>query len=300
MKAMLLPCAILLVSALPVSAQDHQHPPDYAPSTPAASAVGHEHISHGDYAAAADLAVMPSPEVPTDWAADNVYGATAMDAARKALFRGTRDTISHLVLVDQLEWRANDGGDAIAWRGKAWYGGDIDRFMLRTEGEARLHGPAEKAEVQALWRHAVGPYANLELGVRQDIRPSPNRTHATVGIDMMLPYWFEVESALFLSHKGDVSARVEVSHDMRLTNALILQPRAELNLSAQDVPELGIGSGLSDGAFGLRLRYAPDPAFAPYIGVNWERKFSDTGRFARSAGESRSATSFVAGLRFWF
>jgi len=34
--------------------------------------------------------------------------------------------------------------------------------------------------------------------------------------------------------------------------------------------------------------------------VNWERKFGDGARFARSDGGDASDTSLVMGVRFWF
>ena len=49
--------------------------------------------------------------------------------------------------------------------------------------------------------------------------------------------------------------------------------RAEAELSAQDIEELGIGAGLSEGSIGLRLRYQLSPLFAPYVGVEYERAF---------------------------
>ena len=81
---------------------------------------------------------------------------------------------------------------------------------------------------------------------------------------------------------------------------LILQPMAEVNFAGQDVPENGIGSGLSDVELGLRLRYEIVREFAPYVGVEWARKFGDTARFARAAGEDRSGASFVMGVKAWF
>src|SRR3546814_1384295 len=72
--------------------------------------------------------------------------------------------------------------------------------------------------------------------------------------DLLAPYWFEVEGALFLSNKGDLLARLEGYYDQRITQKLILQPMAEANFALQDVPETGIGSGLSDFELGLRLR----------------------------------------------
>ena len=79
-----------------------------------------------------------------------------------------------------------------------------------------------------------------------------------------------------------------------------LQPRVELNLSAQDVPTSNIGSGVTDAEAGLRLRYEIRREFAPYVGVSWERRFGDTARYSRAAGEGTGGFSLVAGIRAWF
>jgi copper resistance protein B len=94
--------------------------------------------------------------------------------------------------------------------------------------------------------------------------------------------------------------RLEGYYDQRITQKLILQPRAELNFALQDVPETGVGSGLSDVELGLRLRYEIVKEFAPYLGVEWARKLGDTARFARAAGEDPGGVSFVMGVRTWF
>ena len=240
-----------------------------------------------------------TPADAGDWAADALHDPKAMADARAALFRSTRDSRASLVRLDQLEWRMGKAKDGLAWQGRAWTGGDLDRFLLRSEG-AMAGDMVEEGEVRALWSHAIGPYANLEAGIRQDFGHGPARTHATLGVDAMLPYWIEAEGAVFLSHKGDVTARVELTHDMRLTNRLILQPRLEADLSVQDVPALGLGSGITEASAGLRLRYAIQPRLAPYVGVHRERKLGDTARFARAAGEGTEATSFVAGVFFFF
>ena len=95
-------------------------------------------------------------------------------------------------------------------------------------------------------------------------------------------------------------ARIEGDIDHRIAQKLILQPRLEANFAAQDIPENAIGSGLSNLELGLRLRYEIAREFSPYVGVSWDRKFGDTARYARAAGENVSSTSFVAGIRFWF
>jgi copper resistance protein B len=73
-----------------------------------------------------------------------------------------------------------------------------------------------------------------------------------------------------------------------------------MNLSANEVRELEIGKGVNDFELGLRLRYEFSRKFAPYIGVNWERKVGDTADFAREHGEDTSSLSFVSGIKFWF
>lgn len=135
--------------------------------------------------------------------------------------------------------------------------------------------------------------------MRQDVEPK-SRTYATVGFETLLPYWIEAGGGLFLSNKGDVLGRAEGAIDWRLTQRLILQPRAELNFAAQDIPETATGSGLSDGELGLRLRYEVRREFAPYVGVTWARRFGRTADYARTQGREVSDTSFVIGLRGWF
>src|SRR3546814_9168030 len=99
---------------------------------------------------------------------------------------------------------------------------------------------------------------------------------------------------------SDLTARIEAEYDLRLTQKLILQPAAELNFAAQDVPELGVGSGLSTAELGLRLRYQFVPEFAPYIGVNYERDFGDTADFRRARDEKVGGWNFLIGIRSWF
>lgn len=62
----------------------------------------------------------------------------------------------------------------------------------------------------------------------------------------------------------------------------------------------GIGSGLVNAELGLRVRYEIVREFAPYVGVAWERKFGETARIARAAGEDTGGFNLVAGVRVWF
>jgi copper resistance protein B len=241
-----------------------------------------------------------APPVPADHAAEAFYSSVEMAWARAAMLKESGGMIFSQVMLDRLEYRLGKGADGYHWEGEGWFGGDTNRLAFKTEGEGEIDGGLESAEVQALYSRAIDPWFNLEAGVRHDFRPDPDRTYAVVGIEGLAPYWFEVGAQAFLSTKGDAHLRLEASYDQRITQRLILQPAAKLNIAAQDVPELGIGSGISDMELGLRLRYEFAREFAPYVGVHRERKIGDSARFARAEGKDASATSLVMGVRFWF
>jgi copper resistance protein B len=208
-------------------------------------------------------------------------------------------------LVDQLEVTFGDGGEGYSWDAQFWYGGDVDKFWLKTEGEDAFGGEFEGVELQGLWSHAIDPWFDLQAGLRQDIGAGPDRTHLVLGIQGLAPYWFEVEGAVFLSTEGEITARVEAEYDLRLTQELILQPKVEVDFSLQDIPELQLGSGITAAELGARLRYEFFPAsgpavIAPYVGLLYERAFGRTEDFRTAAGEASDGLKAVAGLRIWF
>ena len=241
----------------------------------------------------------PNTETGPPSAADRIWGAAAMRASRQAVYQEHGDMQLFWFQGDRLEYRAREGDNGYLWDVQGYYGGDLNKFWFKSEGEGSFGEPVEQAEVQALYSRAIAPFFDLQAGVRQDMT-GPDRTHAVIGIQGLMPYMFEVDAAAFLSNKGDLTARIEAEYDQRLTQKLILQPRAELNLSAQDIPELGIGSGIDNLELGLRLRYEIVREFAPYIGVEQEWKLGGSRNFARLAGEDPSVTNYVIGVRFWF
>jgi copper resistance protein B len=259
------------------------------------------HAGHG--AAASGPAVAPPPAAALSGpahAADAVYGAQAMAESREAMREEHGAMRTGKVLLDRLEYRLANGRDGFAWDAQGWYGGDIHKLWLKSEGEGAFGEGVEHGEVQAFWSRAIDPWFDLQLGLRHDFGHGPDRSYLALGVQGLAPYWFEVDAAAFVSEKGDVSARFEAEYDLRLTQRLILQPAAEVEFSLADVPELGIGSGLSSAEAGLRLRYEIAPQFAPYIGIEYERGFGDTARFRRAAGERAGGWSVLAGLRAWF
>lgn len=230
-----------------------------------------------------------------------------VDAARSRhdLVKEHGGLAAYRVLVDQAEVAFGNGRNGYSFDAQAWYGGDINKLWIKTEGEGTFGEAFEGAEVQALWSRAVSPWFDAQLGVRQDIQSGPDRTYLVAGIQGLAPYWFEVEGTAFLSNKGDLTARLEAEYDLRLTQALIFQPLVEVDLAMQDVPELGIGSGLSTAEIGARLRYRILPSsgpaeISPYIGIEYERAFGNTARFRRLTDEGVGGWTLLVGLRTWF
>jgi copper resistance protein B len=238
--------------------------------------------------------------LPSDHFADRDFPGAEMARSRDIMMKDSGGNNFGQVLLNLFEYQAHSGRDGYRWDGEGFYGGDINRLWLKSEGEGEFGRGIDSAEVQVLYSRAIDPYFNLQGGIRQDFGRGPDRTYATIGVEGLAPGMFEVEGALFLSTKGDLLGRVEGYYDQRITQRLILQPRAEVNFAAQDIPENDIGSGLVNIELGARLRYEFSRQFAPYIGVSYLRKAGDTARLSRLAGEDVHATSFVAGIRFWF
>jgi copper resistance protein B len=289
----------------PAQAADQACPPEHAAMghcKPSAAAAGGEAVAAsqmGTGGTALPAGDARAPAAPTANYADRVWGQDAMAPSRTTLRNEHGGSTFWQVMFNLAEVQVRDGRDGYRWDGEAWYGGDINRLTVKTEGEGAFREDAE-GEIQALYSRAVGPYFNLQAGVRQDFAPGPDRTYATIGFEGLAPYWFDVEGALFLSDKGDVFGRLEGYYDQRITQRLILQPRAEVNLSAQDVPTSRVGAGVTDAELGLRLRYELRREFAPYVGMSWERKFGDTARLARADGEGTGGFIAVVGVRTWF
>lgn len=232
-------------------------------------------------------------------AADAIWGAAVMRESREALARENGGMATVGLVIDRLEYRARRGYDGFQWDGKAWYGGDLHRAWLESEGEAAIGEGLEDADISLLYGRAISPWFDLQAGVRQDLA-GPRRTYLDLGIQGLAPYLFEVEADVYLSSKGDLTATAEIELDQRITQRLIVQPRAEIALSAQEVPELRIGAGIEKIEAGVRLRYEINREFAPYVGIEQEWKIGGSADYARSEGEDTSSTSYVMGIRAWF
>ncbi|MFP7753595.1 copper resistance protein B [Thermodesulfobacteriota bacterium B35] len=209
------------------------------------------------------------------------------------------DPLLGRLLVDQMEVRAGDGSDPLAWDAEGWLGYDLNKLWIKTDGDY-LVGEVEEAELQVLYSRAVAPYWDLQVGWRGDLRPEPGRNWLAMGVKGLAPYFFDIDAALFLGDRGRTAARLTAEYEILFTQRLILVPDLEVNLYGRDDPDTGTGSGLSDLELGLRLRYEIRREFAPYIGINWVHLYGDTADMARAGNRDVDDFRFVAGIRAWF
>lgn len=299
-------CALALGPALAVRAQsaDMQDMPHAHHDTAAAPAhaghaaaqpAAHDHEAM-DHAGHDDSSVPPNDHVPP---APPQHLMPAMSAAQMISLMQMDDAASlGMLSFDRLERARSTAGDnATRWDVQGWWGNGIDRVWLKTEGE---RGDGTQGRVDALWSHAFAAFWDWQLGARHDIGQGPKRDWAAFGVEGLAPYWFETQATFYAGGQGRTALRVEASYDMRFTQRLILQPKVELNLYGKDDPQRGIASGLSDVEAGLRLRYEFSRKVAPYLGVDWMRRFGDRSTAPGIPAWHAHETTWVAGVRLWF
>lgn len=226
------------------------------------------------------------------------WGSPVMDHERR-LF----------TLVDVLEYRPRVGGTGsnsdYRWDVEGWYGGDYNRLWFKTEGQQDTAlKPDYDMDLQVLYGRFLGKYYDFQVGGRMETQSfrgsNVTRGLGVIGLQGIVPYNYEFESALFIAQNGAVSARLSYTKDFLLTQRLILQGRVQTNVAIQRVEEFTTGSGLNNLEFGMRLRYEFHRKFAPYIGLSLDRSFGETATLVRQQGGDPSQIRFVTGLRLWF
>ncbi|HLG89049.1 MAG TPA: copper resistance protein B [Alphaproteobacteria bacterium] len=203
-------------------------------------------------------------------------------------------------VLEQFEGRVDGRAGAFRWDGQAWIGGDYDKLRIKSEGIVESDGRVGDGDHEILYDRAISTYFDLEAGLRSDIDSRPTRNWAAFGVEGLAPLFFDVAATAYVSGQGHFAARLQASYDLLITQRLILQPEAELNLYSKSDPARRIGAGFSDIDTGLRLRYEITRKFAPYVGLAYQGTFGETSNFAQHAGESTGAIRFVFGIRSWF
>jgi copper resistance protein B len=204
-----------------------------------------------------------------------------------------------MVKLDRLEWVDGDDVDVFEWEAAAWYGGDIHKIWLESEG-ARASGDTDAMRNELSWDRVSSRWWSTRVGVRQDGGRGPTRTWAAFGVVGLAPGFFETDVIAYVGESGRSALRLATEVDVLITQRLVLQPQLEIAAFGKDDPERLIGSGLSAAELSLRLRYEITNQFAPHVGIGWEWRFGETADFARAAGEDTSEFALRAGVSAWF
>ena len=208
------------------------------------------------------------------------------------------------LLADVLEYRPEPDNSDFRWDFEGWHGGDYDRLWFKSEGEQNTAFKADyDIDLQLLYGRFVWKYYSVQVGARLETQSfrekNVTRGQAVIGLEGLVPYSYEVESALFIDQDANISARLSATKELLMTQRLILQPRVETSLAVQRVERFTTGAGLNNLELGFRLRYEIRRKFAPYVGASFEWSFFDTADLVREQGGDPSQVRFLAGLRMW-
>jgi len=227
--------------------------------------------------------------------------ASAEDAKQGMDHGGDHQQIYHGFTVEADAGEARDGGSK-SFDLSGWVGGDYNRLWVKSE--KKNYGKyEEKFEAQALYSKNFAQFWDAQIGVSHDFSTdftSQNLNYFTIGLEGLAPQMFETEAQIFLSEKGNYSARLKQEVDILITQRLIIQPYFETELFAQDVNELEVKSGISDLEVGLITRYEITRKFAPYFALRYHTKTFGTADLAKQLGERVDNFIMSGGIRLRF
>jgi copper resistance protein B len=210
------------------------------------------------------------------------------------------DPLLMKVMIDKLELSEedDDANRTVAWESDLWIGKDQHKLWLKSSGE-RVDGKQETS-TSALYSTPIDANWDFQVGWLHDTVPNEKRDYAELGIKGVAPYYFETDASIALGKDGHSKLSMSAEYEMMLTQRLVLSPEVEFTAYGKSDEKMEVGSGLASGEIGLRLRYEIRREFAPYIGINFEKKFGQTADIATEEGEETSETQFVIGIRAWF
>lgn len=227
--------------------------------------------------------------------------ASAQDAKQEMNHGDDHQQIYHAFTVEADVGEARDGrskGLDLA----GWVGGDYNRLWINSE--KKNYGKyEEKFEAQALYSRNFSQFWDAQIGASHDFSTdftTQKLSYLTVGLEGLAPQMFETKAQVFLSEKGNYSARFKQEVDIFITQKLITQPYFETEIFAQNVKELEVKSGISDLEIGAETRYEITRKFAPYFALRYHAKTFGTADLAKQLGQRVDNFIIVAGIRLRF
>lgn len=292
---------MLLAFAAPAWAQDE---PDL-PSTA-------DRQTHGESAAQHDESAPRTreiePAIPEGMTLEEVFDTAESPPPGDFPEPVPDDRLYAFTMFEQLEYRVgndDETDDHLGWEAQGWIGSDLNKFWWKNEGEAVFDGRDEgEMETDLLYSRLITPFWDFQVGAQYASEwgkdNDEDRWSGVIALQGLAPYKFELDNSLYISEDGDVTFGIEAEYDFRITQRLVLQPRAEMGFAFQDIPERSLGAGMTGVKFDLRLRYEIKREFAPYFGLRSRFLVGETENIAEASGQDSEQLFFLAGLRFAF
>src|SRR3546814_9844757 len=116
-------------------------------------------------------------------AADMLFDPSAMAGAREDLRVEQGGATNYRVMVDQLEARIHDGQDGYLWDAQGWYGGDLDKLWIKSEGggsfgeETEERSEEHTSELQSLMRISSAVFRLNKKNTKSTRQTTDNKYH---------------------------------------------------------------------------------------------------------------------------
>ena len=207
----------------------------------------------------------------------------------------------------RVEKRLTSVAPATEWATSAWIGDDSTKLRLQNSGviddtgHIDNEGGTKGIDNRFFYSRRISDYWDAKAGVQFTIFDQGiTRSGFMAGVEGVAPYGIHVDAVLAVSQTAVVSARLEATYDVLLSQKLIAQPFVEAMLASQDDPAIQLGGGLARYEVGLRLRYEIVKEVAPFVGVSFEQFTGNTANFVAAEGGPTSNVRALVGLKMWF
>ena len=203
--------------------------------------------------------------------------------------------------IDLAAGRTSHSEDFYYWDSHGSIGNDEHQWLFKSEGEF-VESDFERLEIWGMYSKPIDEFWNAQAGIRYDFEPTAIG-YLAFGIEGTAPFEIETEWHAFISHEGDLSTRIKLHLDLPLTQRIFTKPYLELDIQAQNVEEIEVGSGFSGIEFGIRTRYEITRKLAPFLDLRYERLLGQTKNDAEaSVPGSEETSSFIVmiGLQLAF
>ena len=137
-------------------------------------------------------------------------------------------------LLDQFEGRFGTA-ESLRWDGEAWAGTDTNRLWLKSEGELQ-HDKIADGQDEIFYDTPISSYFDIQAGIRYDVDSRSGRGWVALGVEGLSQYFFHVAATGYVSDTGHYAAKLFASYDLLITQRLILQPEAEINIYTKSDP----------------------------------------------------------------